>query len=294
MELADGQNFELGNNLVEGVGAALKTPRQTKLFDNAITFAIPLLKGEVRPVDQILIEAIRIFYPTIYQAVRNNPTKVLSTPERQGQQPVPQSPIDAAVEALSVVETEKSQVRSLLEHLFPRLGRMGYGPDWDQSWAAEKRICSRDYFDRYFTYAVPTGDFSDQSVEEVVTKAAEGDEASVAAIVESAFDRDAVGLLIRKLRSREGAMDTIAARGLSLALATRASRFPFTNDIFLGNFTLTQGATLISKLAARLDRAQQDALVADVAEQSDSLHFVQEVINSARARTSNQGSRMVS
>ncbi|RYF40466.1 MAG: hypothetical protein EOO38_21880, partial [Cytophagaceae bacterium] len=84
LELADGQNFELGNNLVEGVGAALKTPRQTKLFDNAITFAIPLLKGEVRPVDQILIEAIRIFYPTIYQAVRNNPTKVLSAPERQG------------------------------------------------------------------------------------------------------------------------------------------------------------------------------------------------------------------
>lgn len=289
LELADGQNFELGNNLVEGVGAALKTPRQTKLFDNAVTFAIPLLKGEVRLVDQILIEAIRIFYPTIYQAVRSYPTKVLSTPERHGQQPLPQSPIDAAIDALSVVETERAQVRSLLEHLFPRLGRMNYGPDWDQSWAAEKRVCSRDYFDRYFTYAVPAGDFSDQSVEEVVTKATEGDEASVAAIVDSAFDRDAVGLLIRKLRSREETLDARAARGLSLALATRASRFPVTNDIFLGNFTLTQGATLISKLAARLDRAEQDALMTDVAEQADTLHFVQEVISSARARTSNRG-----
>ena len=289
LELPDGQNFELGNSLVEGVGAALKTPRQTKLFENAITFAIPLLKGEVRPVDQILIEAIRIFYPTIYQAVRSNPAKVLSTPERQGQQPLPQSPIDAAIEALDVLETEKAQVRRLLEHLFPRLGRMGHGPDWDQSWAAEKRICSRDYFDRYFTYAVPTGDLSDQSVDQLVTKAVEGDEASVAVIVEAAFDRDAVGLLIRKLRSREGAIDPRAARGLSLALATRASRFPITNDILLGNFTLIQGATLISKLAARLERAQQDALIADVAEQADSLHFVQEVISSARARTSNQG-----
>lgn len=289
LELADGQNFELGNNLSEGVGGVLKTPRQTKLFDNAITFAIPLLKGEVRVVDQILIEAIRIFYPSIYQAVRSNPSRVLSGPERDAHQPIPQSPIDAALSALSVVETERAQVRNLLEHLFPRLGRMNYGPEWDRTWAVEKRICSRDYFDRYFTYAVPTGDFSDQSVAAVVTAAVEEDEATVTHIVQSAFDRDAVTLLIRKLRAREETMDTRSARGLALAFATRASRFPVKHDIFVRNFTLTQGAVFISKLAARLEPAEQDALMADIAEQADTLHFVQEVINSAAARVSERG-----
>jgi hypothetical protein len=290
LELIDGQNIELGNNLVEGIGLALKTPRQVKLFDNAVTFAIPLLKGEVRLVDQILIEALRIFYPTIYQAVRRHPDNVLSGPERQrGQEPVPPSPIEVAIKTLDVAAPENQHVRDLLEHLFPRLGRMNYGGDWDQTWTREKRICSKDYFNRYFTYAVPTGDMSDQSVEEVISKAAEGDEATVATIVDAAFDRDAASLLIRKLRSREDVIDIRAVRALSLALASRASRIPSTNDIFLGDFTLIQATTLISKLAARLDVPAQDPLMAEVAERADTLHFVQEVISSARARVSNRG-----
>lgn len=291
LELVDGQNIELGNGLVNALAAALKTPRQVKLFDNAVTFAIPLLKNEVRVVDQIFIEALRIFYPTIYQAVRRNPDSVLSAARDHGgrRQPPAQSPVDVAIDALDANTAEKEAVRDLLETLFPRMGRMEYGNDWDQVWAREKRICSKDYFSRYFTYAVPTGDMADQTIDELIESAISGDDAAVTTIMDAAFDRDAASLLIRKLRSHEEQMDVRAARLLSLGLASRASRLPVTNDIFLGDFATIQAAVLISQLVERLDRAAQNALLAEVAEQADTLHFVQELVRTARARTTDNG-----
>ena len=164
-----------------------------KLFDNAITFAIPLLKGEVRIVDQILIEAFRIFYPSVYQAIRHNPDSVLKAAGRLNprEERLP-SPVDNAIESLPVGAPEKKALKDLIVDMFPRVGQSGYGDGWDQTWGTEKRICSGDYFERYFTYAVPTGDMADRAVDELVEKAAANDEEGVTAIVESAFDRDAV------------------------------------------------------------------------------------------------------
>ncbi|MDO1557935.1 P-loop NTPase fold protein [Brevundimonas sp. 2R-24] len=291
LELAAGQNIELGNGLVEGIGAALKTPRQVKLFDNAITFAVPILKNEVHTVDLILIEALRTFYPSVYKAVRHHPDDVLSRrAERQLQnQPEVLSPLDVAIDALDVPSREKDAVRRLIEGRFPRRRSIGYGDTWDQVWASEKRVCARDYFDRYFVYAVPTGDISDHSIEQLILNAIEGNDEAVAAIIDSAFERQASDLLVRKLRHREETMDTNAARPLSLALASEVSRVPKTADIFLGDYSLIQVAVLISRLVERLAPAQQDALLAEVAERTDSLFFLQELIRTSRMRTSDDG-----
>jgi predicted KAP-like P-loop ATPase len=53
-------------HFVDGIEPRLTTPRQVKLYVNALTFALPILKGEVHPVDQMLIEGIRVFYPKLY------------------------------------------------------------------------------------------------------------------------------------------------------------------------------------------------------------------------------------
>jgi len=48
--------------------------------------------------------------------------------------------------------------RDLLESLFPRLGKTCYGHDREADWAREQRVCSRQHFQRYFTYSVPPDD----------------------------------------------------------------------------------------------------------------------------------------
>jgi hypothetical protein len=45
---------------------------------------------------------------------------------------------------------------------------MGYGSEWNLTWAREQRICSKEYFTRYFTYSVPPGDTGDLEVQRLV------------------------------------------------------------------------------------------------------------------------------
>jgi len=286
IKLNEADGPELGHALMEAFGASLRTPRRVKLFDNAISFAVPILKGEVRVVDQIQIEALRVFYPTIYDAVRSNPDHVLKVRDRhQGQRQPPPSPIDRAIEQLEADEAEKEAIKKLLHGVFPRLGQMGYGDDWDRTWATEKRICSSDYFRRYFTYGVPTGDIPDRELDAMLALALAGDEDGVGAVLDDAFERNAAELLIRKLRRHEETLDLAAAPTLSLALAKRASKIPITRDIMFGTFVFSQAAIVISQLALRMEEAQQDAIIADAALNTDSLPFISQLLRWSAART---------
>jgi hypothetical protein len=50
----------------------LFTPRQAIRYGNALTFALPMLKGEVNTLDQILVEGMRVLFPELYAYVRDN------------------------------------------------------------------------------------------------------------------------------------------------------------------------------------------------------------------------------
>ncbi|WP_070157928.1 KAP family P-loop NTPase fold protein [Sphingobium phenoxybenzoativorans] len=285
IELGEADGPELGHALMEAFGYTLKTPRRVKLFDNAISFAVPVLKGEVRVVDQILIEGLRIFYPTIYEAVRANSENVLKGRDRRQEyrQP-PSSPIDRAFEQLKADDVEKDAIRDLLVQLFPRLSQTEYGDDWDSNWAIEKRICSSDYFRRYFTYAVPTGDMPDQEIDTILARAQADDGDGVGALFDDAFERNAAELLIRKLRRHEETLDLTAVPTLSLALAKRASKIPISGDFLFGTFAISQAAILICQLMQRMEAARQDAILMSAAENTDSLFFISQLLRWARIR----------
>lgn len=286
IKLNESDGPELGHALMEAFGATLRTPRRVKLFDNAISFAVPILKGEVRLVDQIQIEALRVFYPAIYDAVRANPNNALIGRDRhRGQgQPAP-SPIDQAIEQLDADDTEKESIKEFLHGLFPRLGQMAYGDDWNSTWANEKRICSKDYFRRYFTYAVPTGDMPDREIDELLALALACDEEGVGAVLDDSLKRNASELLIRKLRRHEESLDLTAAPTLSLALAKRASKIAISRDFMFGTFVLSQAAIFICQLARRMESVQQHAIIVEAAEHSDSLLFISQLLRWSRAET---------
>jgi KAP family P-loop domain len=287
INLSEADGPELGYALVEAFGRTLTTPRRVKLFDNAIGFAVPILKGEVRVVDQIKIEALRVFYPTIYNAVRANPDCVLKGLDRsRGQGQVPLSPIDRAIETLDADDVEKEAIKRLLQELFPRLGNMTYGDDWNSKWATEKRICSSDYFRRYFTYAVPAGDISDQKIETLLAQALAGDDEGVIEALEDAYRRNAAELLVRKLRHHEDTLNIAAAPTLISALAKRASLIPTTQDIIFGTFVFTQAAILICRIVARMEEDEQDVVLASAAKDTDSLAFIGQLMRWSRERGS--------
>ena len=287
--LVEGEQYELANNLVSAFGEVLRTPRQVKLFDNALTFAVPMLKGEVRIVDQILIEGLRVFYPAVYQAVRQNPQALLHDNRNHFGPPAPPNPVQAVIDALPLDEPQKSRIEDLITHLFPRTGTMGYGSEWDTRWNIEKRVCSRDYFHRYFTYAVPTGDLSDQTVDAIVEDATQGAVEAVGLAVDKALERSAAEVLIRKLRLREDLIPAAAAPVLASALADRGDRLPRSGEPLVGDWVFRQAAILVAHLVSRLDQAGQDAVLDRLARSTLAIPFVIEVLRFAGARRDEEG-----
>ncbi len=208
-------------HFIDGLEPQLRTPRHAKLYANAAMFALPLLKGEANPVELLLIEGIRIFYPKLYKAIRDN------------------------------------------EVLFPRLSDMGYGDEWDIIWENEQRICSRHYFDRYFTYSVPPGDVPDLEVTQLLESLARPDAPEVDEALKSFSERSAIPQLIRKLRIREESVDPRVARRLTLGLARNGSSIPSERGMMVMGGTRSQAAILVMHLLRRIAAGNERAALAE-------------------------------
>lgn len=272
IELTGDERSELGHALSAGVTYALHTPRQIKLFENAIHFAIPLLKGEVRISNLIQIEALRVLCPRVYDAIRKNPDAVLRSRDTNVNE-VRRTPIDTAIDDISSRDEDRSPIRSMVEELFPRSGGTSYGNEWEPVWAGEKRICSRDYFPRYFNYSVPKGDISDLTVENLISQAEIDDPEAVGEIFANFFESGRAELLIKKLRQREESLSLGSIPVIISQISANASKIPISSELYFYDFTVSQAATLITKLAARAEPAKQDEWLIGAIEKTDSLMF---------------------
>lgn len=259
----------------------LQTPRQAKRFANAVSFALPLLKGEAEPVDVMLIEAIRVFLPRLHAAVRDNPDLFLGSAREYG------GNAEAEKKRLSELLTsvlsnsgiyDKELVRKrLIAVLFPRTGDMGYGSEWDLTWAREQHICSKEYFGRFFSYGVPPGDVGDVEVQRLVDdlRAGTGSDDVRARLVRFS-ERRAIPRLLDKLRFQEGTLDPEAAQRIILAFAPNGDLLPKEEGPFVMRTTVMQGGILVRQLMKRVVPAQREDLALTVIQIAGPLSFAAE------------------
>lgn len=274
-------------HFVDGLEPQLGTPRHAKLYVNAITFALPLLKGEVHPVDLMLLEGVRTFYPKLYRAIRDNPEYFLkgagdNHQQREARRQRVGGVIDEALEGIGV--RDKDQVRKrLLEVLFPRLGNMGYGPEWDKQWAREQRICSEQYFKRYFTYSVPPGDVSDTEVTRLTEQFASISPEIADGVLKGFAERAAMPQLVRKLRNRENEIQPASAQRLASAVARNGALLPRERGMFTSDLTFRQSAILVAQLLRRIPSGpEREAAADEIFQQAQGLPFAFECLRWVR------------
>ncbi len=203
----------------------IETPRRAKLLSNALLFALPILRGEVNPSELMLIEGIRVIYPELYAAIRDNPVLFLQGEReaRRNQQQDAVSRIDTLIQQATpaLSDDERAVVRSrLLEPLFPRIGSMGYGGEWDSIWGREQKVCSTEYFKRYFTYSVPVGDVPDSHVAALCEGVAQASPEERRVFLEAFAARQGLPRVVARLRQRE---DTITVEQATALIATFAA-----------------------------------------------------------------------
>jgi predicted KAP-like P-loop ATPase len=156
----------------DGLEIRLKTPRMAKRFGNALAFTLAINEGEVNAVEMMLVEGIRIFYPNAYVAIKRSRDILATSGIANGvdldRDERVQRFFSAATKGLTTAEA--SALNRLLAALFPRIvGRARYEPDEEAEWAKARRVTSAEYFDRYFSYALPSKD-QHEDIQEFVAR----------------------------------------------------------------------------------------------------------------------------
>jgi hypothetical protein len=265
---------------VGGLEARLGTPRHAKLYVNAVTFALPLLEEEAHPVDVLLMEGVRVFYPKLYLVIRDNGALFLSggrdsDQNTEGTQRRHLS--DLIREAASDISAEQaaSLRRDLLEGLFPRLGQTRYPDELESEWAREQRVCSEQYFQRYFTYCVPPGDIGDLEVKSFLSSIVSAGASKQDAALDAFARRGAFPRLIQKLQRAAPTITEDVACELALAIARSASlaRGQHSRKSTLDS-PFSQAGHLIETLLMRISDLQtRDRIAQSIAQVAEPLTF---------------------
>lgn len=240
----------------------VKTPRRAKLLSNALLFALPILRGEVNPSELMLIEGIRVIYPELYAAIRDNPSIFLQgegeTRRNQRQEAV--SRIDTLIQQAmpTLSDDECAVVRSrLLEPLFPRIASTGYGSEWESIWAGEQKLCSTQYFKRYFTYSIPVGDIPDSDVAALCEGAPQASPTERRVLLESFATRQGLPRLVARLRQREGTLTVEQATALIATFAANGDLLPRERGMMIIADTRAKAGMLIAGLLRQIP-SQED------------------------------------
>lgn len=159
-----------------------KNIRSVVRYVNGLEITYPLVSSEVDMVDFMGLNLIRTFAPLSYEMIRKN-KDILTMGEtgafeRQKSNEVAKEILNRIYNVPLMIEgrgkeheKEKelaSLVKSTCKVLFPKIsnieGNISYGGGWEQEWRKKKRICSKDYFEKYFMLGTPIHEISDEEM----------------------------------------------------------------------------------------------------------------------------------
>jgi hypothetical protein len=231
----------------------LQTPRQCKRLENSLTFALALLKGEVNPVDLILIETLRALTPKLYEAIRSNRDHFL------GSGTLSKDEIDKRViePALSGTAFQAAQkIQELLKKLFPAMAsaRSPFAQLQRELYdylADDQRVASEYYFERFFTYNVPPTEIRDSQIASILAGIGTRDEKETGIQLQEIIDSFVSAgpeSLIAKLSLRRKLLEIDVSKSLAPALCSIGHNF---ESFVKGNFPFShpsKAALLVRQL----------------------------------------------
>lgn len=237
-------------------------------------------KNEVNIVDFIAIEAIRVIAPQFYSAISSNKSLFTETdslsPSLRGKgKEARQEQYKELLEKIQ--EDVRDTVDKICKELFPQIGTMGYGHEWQQLWRKEQRICATERFPFYFQLGVPEGAVSETEIENVITMIKKG------AFKDSVLDFSADDRLRPMLSKLLDYLDKLSEKQAKDFIITLWSLEQDIVDERRGGFDIDDVETQMMRLAYHsikncVPKSKRGAFLKDIAQNSTTLypptHFI--------------------
>ena len=225
---------------------SLSTPRQALLYTNSLLFSLPMIKGEVHIGEFMLLEALKLFHPRLYRALRENASLLLGSFDRDVEQrrnQIAQMIEDATPELTP--DRRNRMVSGVLHALFPRMGVTGYGSEWESEWSREQRLCSSSYFQKFFAYGVSGSQLSDRRLQQFLDDLTKQTNAEQDDALQQLAKPAAVASLIQRLRQHEDHLPDAVAIALAPLLARNGRLFPYERGMLSTGGVFTQAGVVI-------------------------------------------------
>jgi predicted KAP-like P-loop ATPase len=257
----------------------LCTPRRAKLYGNALLFSLPILKGEVNPVDLMLIEGVRIFYPSLYEAIRNHKKFFTKIFQQENSKLVKKHIEDIINTAFDLPHINKENIIRLLIQLFPNLNlrskKILFNFESYQKWDLGQRICSKNYFSKYFLYSVPNGEIADSAISSLSSNLASWQSSLNVDKnpLNDLINTYSIDNIIQKLTNKANSISSDFAYPLVIAIAQISALIP--NSKILPSFLtpLAQFAILSNQLIKKVEQDKRAELVYTCIDIASSLAF---------------------
>lgn len=295
IELTEEDVRQFVSNFSKGLEAHLNTPRQAKLYSNILLFSLPILKDEANVVDLMLIEGIRVLLPEVYALIRDNRDLFLKDGTSgygydydQKEKVRRKERVESALNKFTKEEME--QIIDLLCFLFPKLNNafrnVHYGGNSELKWGEKQRICSPQYFQRYFTYAITTKDVSDLAINELLKFSEHNSPEDIVCKINGILSDKNAETFISKLRRLSKNFTLLQSKNLAISIAKIGSNLPNPVQLFRSMNTLGQGAIFTGDCIENLNsKDEQFELAKDVIFNADTLFFATECFSWFRRDT---------
>ena len=174
--IGDTRILHVMNMFHSAVAPEIRTPRDATRYTNALSITWPAVEGEVDLGDFIAIEALRLFQPRIYRAIRDNQSLVCEASRDSFDRDKGGERLDALL--LAKVE-DRQPYRGALVRLFPRLdaiwGNTIHGGDRGDK---ARRIASKGHFQTYFRMSIDPDAISGADLSKVLEAASDAGQVS--------------------------------------------------------------------------------------------------------------------
>lgn len=161
------------NIFYDAVSPYLNTPRDLTRLSNSMSVSWPAVANEVNISDYVALEVMRLFEPSLYNAIRTNKDRLCGVRSDYGDRENPEQEIELYLEVLP--EKRREQAKIALKRLFPRLENVGYSSSSLDQWEAERRVCTTKHFDIYFRMTIGDETLSIKEIDELIAHAGDNE-----------------------------------------------------------------------------------------------------------------------
>lgn len=272
----------------------LTTPRLAVRYGNTLSFSLPLLKGEVNYIDLLLIEAIRVFYPELYDFIRYQPDYFIGKYEDNYSNHTNNEKVEKFKRLFeeftkNYSPDEKANAKGAINDLFPNTDK-AFGSSW--SWGSgtpesrynQKRISTSQYFNRYFSYTVIEGDISDVAFSSLLNDITNGDYTEKIEPTKNLIQSATPENFIEKIRFKEKTFDSNTSIALVKVFSQLGECFPEKEQMFYSWLSPhSQAAIFLAQLIRnQIDEQEKYGLTEWVIENAIPFKYAYEIFKYCR------------